>query len=195
MAARNAQGLHRVGHHHRHFGVRRDIRRADDIGVELHELAEAARARLLVAEDVARAVAAIGLGQALVILRHMAGERRGQIIAQGQPLLVVVLKREDAFVRPVGIGQELAERIGEFEGGRLDRREPISFVDPPYGGEHRLLGPQIGRLAIDEAARQTGGDPFRFLLFRHRPKPRLVFCSLEESAARPPLPNAGDEEA
>ena len=38
--------------------------RADRVGVELHELAEAAGAGLLVAEDVAGAVAAIGLWQA-----------------------------------------------------------------------------------------------------------------------------------
>ena len=50
VAARDAERFHHVGHHHRHFGVGGDARRADRVGVELHELAEAARARLLVAE-------------------------------------------------------------------------------------------------------------------------------------------------
>jgi hypothetical protein len=35
----------------------------------------------------------------------VAGERRGQVVAQGHPLLVVVLHGEDAGVRPVGSGR------------------------------------------------------------------------------------------
>ena len=73
--------------------------RADRIGIELHELAEAARPRLLVAEHPAGAVAAIRLRQALVILRHEARERRGQIVAEREPLLVLVLEGEHALVR------------------------------------------------------------------------------------------------
>jgi len=50
VATLDAERLHHVSHHHRHFGIRRDAWRADGIGVELHELAEAAGAGLLVAE-------------------------------------------------------------------------------------------------------------------------------------------------
>ncbi len=60
VAARDAQRLHRVGHHHAHLGIRLDAGGAHRIGVELHELAEAAGARLLVAEDVAGAIGAVG---------------------------------------------------------------------------------------------------------------------------------------
>ena len=112
-----------VGRHHAHLGIGGDARRADRVGVELHELAEAARARLLVAKHPAGAIAAIGLRQALVILGDVARERRGQIVAQRQPLLVVVLEREHALVRPVLVGQELAERVGVFDERRLDRLE------------------------------------------------------------------------
>ena len=41
------------------------------------------------------------LTQPVVILGDMARERRGQVIAQRQPLLVVVLEREHALVRPI----------------------------------------------------------------------------------------------
>src|SRR5690606_41307462 len=54
-----------LSHHHAHLGIRCHARRADGVGVELHELAEATRPRLLVAEDPAGAVAAIGLRKAL----------------------------------------------------------------------------------------------------------------------------------
>ncbi len=55
---------------------------AHRIGVELHELAEAARARLLIAEHPALAIAPIGHGERLLVLGDIAGERCGQVIAQ-----------------------------------------------------------------------------------------------------------------
>ena len=52
VAARDAELLQRVGRHHAQFGVGGGAGRADRVGVELQELAEAARTRLLVAEHV-----------------------------------------------------------------------------------------------------------------------------------------------
>jgi len=98
----------------------------------------------------------------------MAGERRGEVVAQAQPLLVIVLQRKHAGVRPVGIGQEFAERVGIFERRGLDRLETIRLVDPPNGGEHVRLGAQIVGGPIDKAARHPRLDPRRFLLlFSH----------------------------
>jgi len=34
-------------------------------------------------------------------------------------LLVVIFQRENAFIRPVGIGKKLAQRIGIFKGGSV----------------------------------------------------------------------------
>ena len=51
IAALDAERFQRVGREHAHLGIRRDALGADRIGVELHELAEAAGARLLVAID------------------------------------------------------------------------------------------------------------------------------------------------
>ena len=47
------------------------------------------------------------------------GERRRQVVAEREPLLVVVLERDPALVRPVEIRQELAQRLGVLDEGRL----------------------------------------------------------------------------
>ena len=57
VAALDAQRFHRVRRQHAHLGVGRHARCAHGVGVELHELAEASRARLLVAEHRAVAIA------------------------------------------------------------------------------------------------------------------------------------------
>ncbi|MEY9293947.1 hypothetical protein ABH979_007021 [Bradyrhizobium ottawaense] len=117
--------------HHADLGIRRRRCRADRVGVELHELPKSARAGLFVAEDVTDAVAAVGQDQSVgaVALADVAGERRRQIVAQADPLLVVVLEREHALVRTVLVGQELAERIGVFHRRRFHRLEAVELVD------------------------------------------------------------------
>jgi len=49
------------------------------------------------------------------VLGGEARQRRGQVVAQRHPLLVIVLQSEHTLVRTVGVGQELAERVGIFE--------------------------------------------------------------------------------
>ena len=153
-----AERVHRVGHHHAHLGVGFGTGGADRVGVELHELAEAAGAGLLVAEDIAGAIAAERLGQLVVVLGEIAGERRGEIVAQAHPLLVVVLQREHAGVGPVGVGQELAERLGVFEQRRFDRIEAVALIDPLDGRDHAVDGGDIGRRAVFKTARQARLD-------------------------------------
>ena len=120
-------------------------RGADRVGVELGELAEAPRSRLLVAPHRANLIAAEGLGQALKILGDVAGERRGQIVAEREPLLVVVLEGEHALVGPVLVGQELAERVGIFDGRRIERLEAVGLEHASDGAEHVLRRPDLGR--------------------------------------------------
>ncbi len=159
-----AEIIQRIGGHHADFRIRRDGGRADRVGVELHELAETARAGLLVAEHPAAAIAAIGLGQRVEILGHVAGERRGQVVAQRQPLLVVVLEREHALVRAVLVRQELAERVGVLDERRLDALEAVELVGLADLREHALGGGEIGGTAIGEAARRASLD---FVGFGH----------------------------
>src|SRR5664279_4017648 len=84
-------------------------------------------ATLLVAEYPAVTIAAIGKHQAFrsVPLTHIAGQRRGQVVAQRNPLLVVVLEREHALVGPVLVGQEFAERVGVLHRRGFHRLEAI----------------------------------------------------------------------
>ena len=44
-------------------------------------------------------------------------------------MLVVVLEREHTDIRPVGVGQELAQRIGELEGPGVQRLEAVALID------------------------------------------------------------------
>ena len=117
------------------------------------EFAVAPRTRLFVAPHAAGLVAAERLGQGLEIGGDMTGERRGQVIAQAHPLLVIVLEREHAFIGTVHIRQELAQRVGIFEGRRLQRIEAVAFIDAADGRQHLLLGHDLGGTAVAEAAR------------------------------------------
>src|SRR6185312_11799973 len=95
------------------------------------------------------AVAAIGQHDVLgaEALGDVTRQRRGQVVAQRQPLLVVVLEREYALVRPVLIGQEFAERVGV-----LDRRRRRD----------------LGGAAVGQPARQARFEFLRlFRLFVH----------------------------
>ena len=168
-AARNPQSLHRIRGHHAHFGVGGGRGRPDRVGVELHELAEAAGAGLLVAKHPADAIGAIGLRQRVEIFRDITGERRGQIIAQRQPLLVVVLKGEHALIGPVLVGQEFAERVGIFDGRSFDRLKPVALIDLADRLQHPPGCGDLSRAAIVEPARPPCLElVVVFALLRHR---------------------------
>ena len=85
-----------------------------------------------------------------------AGQGRGQVIAQGHPLLVIVLQGEHALVGTVGIRQELAERIGIFEGRGVQGLEPVGLIDRRDPGQQGPLRPQIPGAAILEPPRGAG---------------------------------------
>ncbi len=161
-AAGNAERFHRFGRHHAHLGIGRGRRGAHRVGVELHELAEAAGAGLFVAVDVARSVAAVRLRQRVEIFRDIARQRRGQVVAQRDPLLVVVLEREHALVRPVLVGQEFAERVGELHRRGLHRLETVALIDLADFLDHLARGRNCGRATIFQPARQPR---LQFLLF------------------------------
>ena len=153
VAARDAGGLQRLAEHRADLGVGGDRGGADGVGVALVELAEAARARLLVAPDRADLVAAVGGRQAQAVLGEDAGERRGQVVAQRQPLLVLVLPGEDALVRAVDVGEELAERLDGLDGAGLQRVEAVGVVDLADPVEHRGARPDLGAEVVAEALR------------------------------------------
>ena len=155
VLAGQAELFQRIGHQHADLGIRRDGARADDVGIALHELAETAGTGLLVAEDVAGAEAAVGLGDCVEMFGHVPGQRRGEVVAQGQPGFVVVLEREHALVGAVEIGQELAEGLGVFDEGRLQRLEPVELEALADRLQHPVLGGDLIGATVDEAARQA----------------------------------------
>ena len=126
---------------------------ADGVGIALGELAEPAGAGLLVAPHRPEGIAAERLGQGLPRLGREPGQRRGQVVAQRHPLVVVVLQREDALVRTVGVGQEFAQGIGIFERAGLQRLEAPALIDLGHPGHDAALGDQVAAAAIGEAAR------------------------------------------
>src|SRR5690606_37921918 len=96
--------------------------------------------------------AAEGLGQVLPFFGGEARQRRCEVVAQREPALVVE-EREHALVGAVEVGQELAQRLGVFERGRLQALEPPLFIDSAHRGDDALLGGGGRAKLVDEAAR------------------------------------------
>ncbi len=160
---------------------------AHGIGIELHELAKTAGTGLLVAVDIAGAIAAIRFRQRVEILGDIARQRRGQVIAQRNPLLVIILEREYALVRPVLIGQEFAECVGELHRRRFDRLEAIALIDRADFIHHRACGIDRGRAAIFQPARQARLQLLRFFgFFCHFGSKRLRRVGISRGARRQP---------
>ncbi len=128
---------------------------ADDVRIALHEFAQAAGPRLFIAPDRSEGIAPEGLGQGFPVLRGKARQRRRQVIAQGHPLVVVVLKREDADIGPVRIGQELAERVGIFESRSLQGLEAVRLVHSRHGVDDAAFDRDRLAALVGKAARRA----------------------------------------
>ena len=165
LAARRASGLHRFGGDGDHFSVGGRPGHADRVSVALDEFAEAERARLLVAPDRTGRIAAERLRDALPVLGHIARQRSSMIVAQGDPLLVIVLKREDAFVGTIGVGQKLAESVDIFERAGVEGIEAPALVNRADGIHEPAFSGDDCRCPVRKAPRFTG---FRALLLVRR---------------------------
>ena len=127
----------------------------------MREFAETPGPRLLVAPHRAHLIAPERLRQILEILRHIARQRRSQVIAQRQPLPIIVFERKHALIRAVRIGEEFPQRIGIFESRRLQRLKTVRGIDAPDGVEHPRLCRKLGFIAVAKAARQPRLRPKR----------------------------------
>ena len=108
------------------------------------------------------------------IFRHVAREGRRQVVTQREPLLVIVLEREHPFVRPVLVGQELAERIGVFDRRRLYRVKAIALENDPDRLDHVPGRGDFGRSTVGKAAWQAG---FELAGFGHRRVAQLIIAA------------------
>ena len=167
MPALDAEGFHGIGHHHAGFGVGLDARRTDGVGIELHELAEPARARLFVAVDITDAIGAIGQLDLVDILRDVTGHRRRQVIAQAHPLLVIILNGENTSIGAIGIGQELAQTIGIFKGRCLNRIKAMMLVDSLDFSDHVIGSADVIGSPVHKSARQAGLELVGLFIFCH----------------------------
>jgi hypothetical protein len=73
----------------------------------------------------------------------------------------VVLKREDPLVRPVGVGQELAQSVGVLERRCLQRLEPPALIDLRHLAHDAALGGQVATAPVGEAAGIAGEGALR----------------------------------
>jgi hypothetical protein len=131
-------------------------RAAHRVGVELHELAEPARPRLLVAVDVGRPVAAIGLRQRVKILRHVTGERSGEIVARLSARSNTAICSSSSWNENTpSLGRSWSGRnlpSASFERRRLHRLEAVKLVDPCGSSPSSAASPR-SRPARDRPAR------------------------------------------
>ena len=171
IPARDAHRLQHVAQQRRHLGVCRHARRPNGVRVALVELPEPPRPRLLVAPDRTHRVAAVGHRQVGAVLGVDAGQRRGHVVAQGQPVAVrraALLPGEHALVGAVHVGQELAQRLDGLHGGRLQRLEAVQAIDVGDLGQHRLPLGHLRAEIVAEPARGLRRRTAGLVSLRHR---------------------------
>ena len=162
IAAFNPQSFHAVCRHHANFSVSRLIACTDRIGVDLHKLAITPRPRFFIAPNRPELITPQGLGQTVEMLRDMARQRRGQVIAQAHPLPVIIFQREHALIRAVIIGQKLAQRIGIFKRRCVQSLKAVSLINSRDGVQHMVLQVQLITRHISKPTRRAR---FRLELF------------------------------
>ena len=84
------------------------------------------------------------------------GQGRGQVVAQAQPGVVIVLPGEDAFVWAVDIGQELAQRLDSLDRRGLERVEAIMAIDLTDPVQHLAALEDVRAEIVAKATRSFG---------------------------------------
>ena len=135
IPTRDANDLKRVRKHRANLCISGHGRRTDRIRIALIKLAKPPRPWLLIAPHRTHRIATIGCGQIIAELRIDPRQRCGQVIAQGEPI-VVFFPCEHTLIRAVHIGQELAQRFNRFNSRAFQRLEPIVMVHIGDLAEH-----------------------------------------------------------
>ena len=68
----------------------------------------------------------------------------------------VILKREDAFIRTIGVRQEFAQGIGILECARVQRLEAPTLIDLRHLTDDAPLGDQVAAAPVGKASRVAG---------------------------------------
>ena len=136
VTSRNAHNFQRVGKHCANFGICGHIAGANGIGVALIELPVAPGSRFFVAPHRPHGKAPIGRRQVVSVLGKHPGKRRGQIIPQRHPRLVLVLPGKDTLVRTIHIRQEFSQRLDRFHRRCFQRIKSVSVINLGNRGQH-----------------------------------------------------------
>ena len=144
---------------HQDLEVRRGGVRADDVEVDLDELAVAPALGVLPAPDLGHVVALEGQVQLVDVGGHEAGEGDGEVEAQGHVPLAVVPEAVDLLVRlPAALAQQ---DLRVLQGRGVDGHE----AEAPENAGKLLLHRQAAHLrlrqGIAEAAQGLGIDDVR----------------------------------
>jgi hypothetical protein len=86
-------------------------------------------------------------------------QRRGQVIAQREPVAGILLPGEHPGMGPVDIGQILAQRLERFHRRAVQRLEPPLAVDGRDGRQHLVPGRDLGPEHIAKALWRFGPGP------------------------------------
>ena len=156
------------------FRIRRHRGAAHRIGIALIELAETPRTGLFVAPDRPHRIAAIGGWQIIAELRRDAGQRRGQVIAQRQPVAgtaarnLGLLPGKDAGIGAVHVGQEFPQRLDRLDGAGFKGIEAMAMIDLGDAVEHLLAFGHIRAEIVTKPLGRLGlGSGLFILIFRH----------------------------
>ncbi len=168
--ARHPQLAEALLHEHQDLEVRRGGVRADQVEVDLDELAVAPALGVLPAPDLGHVVALEGQVQLVGVRGHEAGEGDGEVEAQGHVPLAVVPEAVDLLVRlPAALAQQ---DLGVLQGRGVDGHEAEA---PEHAGELFLHGQaahlRLGQ-GIAEAAQGLGIDDVRHAASENKPGAR-----------------------
>ena len=130
---------------------------AHGVEVELRELAEAPRARLVRAPHRPHLIAAEGTGQ-FGILGDQPRKRHGEIEAQAERIVLRALDAEDGSRRLGAAGAREDAEVLDGRGG--DGHEAVELVHALDRRDHALTGDHLARQKIAEAAGKRGLDRF-----------------------------------
>ena len=138
----------RLGHDGDRFGVGELARAADDVGVALPELAEAAPLRLLGPPDRGDVVALERQDDLVLVHRHHARQGHGQVVAHPDLAAAGVLEAVHQLLVLAGLaGQDLQV----LQRRRVERLEAVALEDLAEGADDALAQDHLRRQVVAES--------------------------------------------
>ena len=152
-----------------HLGVMAHAERvlADHVDVALVELAEAAALGTLAPVHALDLVAPEREGQVVFVLGHVAGQRHGEVEAQGQFGLAALFKGAGGLHEihlPLGFAAGFGQQhFGQLENRRFHRQEAEAFIVAADDVQHALEGNLVTGQQLHDPGRGAGLDQGRQL--------------------------------